>query len=277
MSFHSTEPGPLLYVYAIVSSGSAASELLGRRTVTGISGGELFAIEAGSLVAAVSEVPAVDFDEEPLNELLRDLNRLAPLAVRHEEAIRALLPGAPALIPMTFGTVYRSAAGIARMLKERGDEFRSLLAHLDRRQEWGVRVVQDTAVAMTAAEDADDIRDLDAEIARATPGHAYLFRKRRAALLRDHAANREAATMDAIVARLGEVSVEWRAYSIVRDDADPTPLLWRAAFLVETRSVDRFRREADSLARSYRDQGYHLTVDGPWAPYSFVGRRSGGA
>jgi hypothetical protein len=243
--------------------------------VAGIHDRALYAITNGSLVAAVSEVPAAEFDEAPLNELLRDLKRLAPLAVRHEEAIQALLPAARALIPMTFGTVYRSPTSVARMLEERGEEFRALFAHLEGRQEWGLRVVQDTAAAAVAAAEADEVRALDDQIARATPGHAYLLGKRRHGLVQEHLAKQASATVEGIMERLASASVEWREYPVIRNEAEPTSLVLRAAFLVESGLVERFRREATSLDERYQDRGYRLTVDGPWAPYSFVGRRSG--
>jgi hypothetical protein len=268
-----SESAPLLYLYAILARDSAAHELLQQGAVRGIHDGTLFAVPSESLVAAVSEVPASRFEEAPLNALLRDLEQLAPFAVHHEAAIQALLPAAPALIPMTFGTVYRDPASVARMLEERDAEFCALLAQLEGRQEWGLRVVQDAALALAAVEQADAVRTLDDAISRATPGRAYLLGRRRAALVQEQAAQQVASTLTAIVERLEGASVAWREYPIVREAVDPAPLVLRAAFLVETAGADRFQQEAAKLDQGYQNQGYRLTVDGPWAPYSFVGRR----
>lgn len=263
----------LLYVYAIVPADDDARHLLESRSIEGINGSAVFVVRAGKLAAAVSDVPAAVFDEAPLNELLRDLTQLAPYAVQHEAAIAALLPSVPALIPMTFGTVYRTPETVMRTLEDRADELRELLEYLTGKQEWGLRVVQQVETVRASAEQADETRRLDQAIADATPGHAYLLQKRREATVQDEIVKQATAVIDAIMVELRDVSVEWREYPIVRDPADPTPLVLRAALLIANDHVSTFRAAARALDANSRAQGYRVTIDGPWASYSFVGRR----
>src|SRR5438128_1804579 len=113
-----------LYLYGIVPAESSSHHLLEARQVPGLEPTEpLFPVAVGELVAAVSAVPSDSFEEQALNELVGDLGRLAPLAVRHEEAIRMLLEAGPAIVPMSFGTVYRSQERLVATLQERADEF----------------------------------------------------------------------------------------------------------------------------------------------------------
>src|SRR5688500_2329528 len=122
------EPGWLLYLYGILEAGSDAYRLLGAGAIPGIEPTQpAFAVSAAGLVAAVSQAPIATFDEAPLNELSQDLTRLAPLAVRHEEVVGRLAQRTPALVPMSFGAVYRSVEGVVGLLHEREAQLKRLL------------------------------------------------------------------------------------------------------------------------------------------------------
>ena len=260
----------LLYLYGIVPAGSAAHRLLTERRVPGIQPGKLlFPIEAAGLVAAVSDVPVETFDEAPLNALLTDLPRLTPYALRHEEAVRALLVSA--LIPMTFGAIYRGPERVIALLQQRADELHDLLAALEGRQEWGLKVFTDTPRLLEAAATAsDDLQRLASEAAAATPGRAYLLDKQRERLLAHEAARLASVSLGAILARLSAMSA-----AVVQDDTGPAQpgdeqLGLKAAFLVEDREVTAFRTAVADLERAHAAHGLRLELSGPWAPYSFV-------
>lgn len=264
----------LVYLYGVTSLGSAAAAQLRDGRVPGIEPGEpLFPIEAAGLVAAVSRVPSDVFDEEPLNALVTDLERLAPYAVRHEQAVRAL--AASALVPMTFGAVYRAPGRVTALLEARADEFGALLRRVAGREEWGLKVTGEVPRLLAAADqENDELLRLAAEAAVARPGRAYLISKRREQL-RAQAASRLAAAMTgAIVERLAPLAAE-----VARDDPGPPQpgteqLLLKAAFLVEAGAATAFCATIADLEREYVPRGLTFEVSGPWAPYSFV--RGGG-
>lgn len=263
------ETPSLLYLYGIVAPDSAAALLLRERRVAGIEPDQpLFPIEAAGLVAAVSHVPAAVFDEEPLNALASDLERLTPYAVRHEEAVRALLDSA--VIPMNFGAVYRSPEGVAAALQKRAGEFRALLTQFQGRQEWGVKIFLDNARLLQVAEEEDPtLRALDAEAASASEGRAYLIARRRNRALANSAVHRAALSIGTILDRLTALSVE-----VAQDQpaAQPGPehLAGKVAFLVEEANLTAFRDAVIDLEQQYAPRGLRLEVSGPWAPYSFV-------
>src|SRR5205814_753791 len=79
----------LLYVYGIVP----ADHPLGARPdagLSGIGGAPIGLVAEGPVAAVVSAVPAAEFDEEPLNSRLRDLDWLGPRAAAHQ-AVNARL------------------------------------------------------------------------------------------------------------------------------------------------------------------------------------------
>jgi hypothetical protein len=268
----------LLYLYCIVEAGTPAHQVLGRRTLPGLDpGSPLFPIESGDLVAAVSRVPADIFQEDPLNALVADLPRLAPYALRHEEAVRALLNQAPALLPMAFGAVYQGTQGVVALLGERAADLRQRLDLVRGKQEWGLKVFRDLPRSTAAAEtESELLRNLAAEIAQATPGRAYLLRKKSARLLASEADQVTRDALDAIMRNLADISVVTRQDPIAAEPAGAIRLVLKAAFLVEAARVNAFRSQADELQSRYQPLGLSIEASGPWAPYSFVGDRNDG-
>jgi hypothetical protein len=226
----------------------------------------------GGLVAAVSPVPAATFDEAPLNEFVADLPRLTPYAVRHEEAMRALLPAASALVPMTFGAVYRDEASVRAMLAARTRELQGYLDRVRGCYEWGLKVYRDAArwQASAAVESAELLR-LAAEAAQATPGRAYLLRKQRERQVAAESDRLAAEALDGITARLGAASFASRRDVVPPRQADGVSLVCVGAFLVNVAATDAFRAAAQGLAAEYAPRGLQVELSGPWAPYSFVG------
>jgi hypothetical protein len=260
----------LLYLYGVVAPDSGAAELLRERRIPGIEQGQpLFAIEAAGLVAAVSRVPAALFDEEPLNALVADLERLAPYAVRHEEAMRAMIGSA--VIPMTFGAVYRTREGITALLREHAADFGDRLARFDGRCEWGLKVFVDHArLAQFAEQESDALRALAEEAAAASPGRAYLIMRKREQMLIGEADRLTAGWLAAIVGRLTGMSTDVALDEPVPVQPGAETLVCKVAFLVGDDGIDAFREGVDELRRTYAPRGLRLELSGPWAPYSFA-------
>ncbi|MGE0542454.1 MAG: GvpL/GvpF family gas vesicle protein [Dehalococcoidia bacterium] len=269
------ERNELFYLYGIVLPDSAAAVLLRERRLPGIGAdAPLFPLEAAGLVAAVSRVPASVFDEEPLNALAADLERLTPYAVRHEAAVRAL--SGSAVIPMAFGTVYRSSEGVAAVLQEQAAAFRNLLAQFQGRQEWGVKVIADTGrLQQTVERENEALQALAAAAAAASEGRAYLIGRKRDRLLADAAAQLAADSAHDILHHLAKLSA-----SAVEDQRGPSQpgaehLAGKAAFLVDDAALDAFHRAVEALQRRHQPRGFRIEVSGPWAPYSFVRQQDG--
>lgn len=261
----------LFYLYCIFESGTEAKRWLEERCIPGLEPEEpLFPVEAAGLVAAVSRVPGETFQEEPLHALLKELPRLAPFALRHDEAIRALLPLAPALVPMTLGAVYRSPQKVADLLQERAPLFQDLLASLRGKQEWGVKVFRDNLRLLEAAANSDQLRRLAEEAAQSGPGKAYLIRKQRERLLLNEAERLASQSLEVILQDLTAVSDAVHVDEVPATQPSSLPLALKASFLVEASMVEAFRSVAVGLEGSYAPLGLHLELNGPWAPYSFV-------
>jgi hypothetical protein len=269
--------GWLLYLYGILEAGTDAHRLLGAGAISGLEPTQaVLAVEGAGLVAAVSRVPAETFEEAPLNELAQDLTRLAPMAVRHEEVVERLARHAPALVPMTFGAVYRSVEGVLGLLHERSAELVRLLDLVRGCQEWGIKVFADQERLTTAlVAESEAVRAMDAEIAASAPGRAYLLRKQRSRVMAEEL---DRLLDEQLTALLGSLEMLSRAVRTERLEAVVgSPLVLKASFLVPMERAHGFQEVGAQLASAYESRGLPLELSGPWAPYAFVRMADGAA
>ena len=274
-----TRVDTLLYLYAILPQGTGAGRLFAEGLVPGVEPDQpLFGIDAEGMTAAVSAVSPNVFAEEPLNGLLQELDRLAPYALRHNDAIKALLSVAPALIPMSMGTVYLRAERVAGLLRGRAREFHGLLRDLDGRAEWSLKVYKEPSRLLKAVETrSPKLQDLRREAEQSGPGRAYLLRKQQDRLRESEAARLANEILDGILDSLKSVSSRMQVDTLPPGQAGSPVLSLKSAFLVERAEVGTFQGAVHHLQELHGAAGFRLEVSGPWPPYSFVGGIRGAA
>lgn len=263
----------LLYLYGVLEAGTPIQRDLEHGLVAGLDLDErVFPLEAAGLIAAVSYVPAEQFSEEPLNVLMTDLAALAPLAVRHEEVVRALTVEDWPLIPMAFGTVYRTAEAVEGLLVARAEELRALLESVRGKAEWDVKVFVDRAQLQRAAlEMSPALRDLADQAAAAPPGRAYLLRKQMERMEADEVDRLLEDAVNAVFSQLVAISHQTQLEDLPSAALAERQLVAKAAFLVEHAARESFELMLGQLEETYVRMGLTMELSGPWAPYSFVG------
>jgi hypothetical protein len=260
----------LLYVYAILPAGAPAVVDLGRDAIRGIDGGIVTGVEAAGLAAAVSAVDPSEFEAEPLNRLVRDMDWLAPRAAAHQEVNACLFDRTDALIPLTFGTVYRTPVRIAAMLETEGEVLTSCLDRVRDKAEWVLTLQRQTEEALAALEQQSDaLRDVRARIATGAPGRAYLL-SRQVETIRQ----RELLTLDGrAVAALDELLPMAAETLPERLETGPEegPLARLSVLIDRSREADLLA-SIDAYRRHWASRGYDLRPTGPWPPYRFSSR-----
>lgn len=253
----------LRYLYAVASASAEPS--IAAANLRGIDGGRAEAIVEGRLLGVTSTVSASDYEEDPLNEHLQDLEWLAPRAASHQEVNGRLLDLADAVIPLAFGAIYRDADGVRDLLRTRADDFVDRLRAVEGRAEWIVSIERDGVAVPTGGA----VGALDAEIAAAPPGRAFLLGKRRDEVIRE-----ERRTRDAAVAEQTWATVEAIAERVYREPLieDPTAAaIARFSVLAprarEVELGDVVRR----LGATGASEGYRVRLSGPWPAYRFGG------
>jgi hypothetical protein len=255
--------GELRYLYAVARADAA--DAIARAMFRGIDGGPVEAIVEGRLLGVTSIVPASDYEEQPLNDRLQDLDWLAPRAAAHQEVNGRLLDLTDAVIPLAFGAIYRGGEGVRDLLRVRAGEFADRLRAVEGRAEWIVSVERDASDATAGGA----VRALDAEIAAAPPGRAFLLGKRR-----DEAVREERRMRDAAVAEEAWAKIEAIAERVYREPLieDPTAAaVARFSVLADRRREVELSEVVRGLGASGVSAGYHVRLSGPWPAYRFGG------
>jgi hypothetical protein len=253
----------LRYLYAVASANAEAG--VAAANLRGIDGGRVETIVEGRLLGATSAVPASDYEEAPLNERLQDLEWLAPRAAAHQEVNGKLLEIADAVIPLAFGAIYRDDEGVRELLRTRADDFADRLRAVEGRAEWIVSIERDGSAAPTGGA----VRALDAEIAAAPPGRAFLLGKRRDEVIRE-----ERRTRDAALAEETWATIEAIAERVYREPLIEDPTAAAIARFSVLAHRDREIELGDVVRRlggSGVSEGYRVRLSGPWPAYRFGG------
>lgn len=257
----------LVYLYAILPAEGPALAALRRGELRGLADAPVTAVVEGGLAAAVSAVPAEEFEAEALNRLVRDLDWLGPRAERHQEVTARLMELTEALLPLAFGTVFRGTAPVAQLLREQGAELTARLAALRGRAEWVLTVRRESEAALAALDASPALQALRRDLAGASPGRAYLLSRRLEAARREELAAQDAHAAEAATAAL--LPLAERAEPEAVADEGRQGLLLRLTALVERVAEPRWLAAAADLERAWRPQGYEVRVSGPWPPYRF--------
>jgi hypothetical protein len=237
-----------LYVYGIVSAESAP-ELRD----------DLELVTEGGVAAVAARVPADDFDDESLREHLRDLEWVKRLAVEHSNVLDHVARTA-AVVPMRICTVYRSESRVREMLGAGAARFAELLAQLNGRSEWGVKV-------LSVRDPSPPEPDGDAPLDRGT-GAAYLLARRRERDLRAETDRRLNQACEEIHDLLCAAAVQGGVNPPQRQK--PGELLLNGVYLVEDQRIGPFRECVRELGERYGSLGLELHATGPWPAYNFV-------
>jgi len=255
--------GELRYLYAVARANAA--DAVSRAHLRGIEGGPVEAIVEGGLLGVTNVVPASEYEEQPLNERLQDLDWLAPRAAAHQEVNAKLLDLAGAVIPLAFGAIYRGTDGVRDLLRVRAEDFADRLRAVDGRAEWIVSIEREPSTAVAG----DIVRGLDADIAAAPPGRAFLLGKRREEALRD-----ERRIRDAAVAEEARATIEAIAERVYREPLIDDPTAVAVARFSALAKRDREIELGDVVQRlgaSGATAGYRVRLSGPWPAYRFGG------
>ncbi|HEX3590336.1 MAG TPA: GvpL/GvpF family gas vesicle protein [Pseudonocardiaceae bacterium] len=233
-----------LYAYAFVRAGT---DLPGGFAGIGPRSAPVRLLDRGHLGVLVSDV-----DSERLRGLLDvEVTEQSELAVRareHDHVVRAAAERGPVL-PFRFGTVLRDDAAADRLLAEHHDAAVAQLAHVEGRQEWGVRLRARSTVGDEPAPDRSS-------------GASYLASRRSQLRDLDQRRTRERELAD----RIQQDLESWAADTADRPDRDA---LLDIAVLLDRSAEDDFLRHVGHLAAQAAEAGALLDTTGPWPPYSF--------
>jgi|GEM_PF-810620 len=254
------------YLYGVTLR-QTASEVITNQAMD--TGEPLLVLEQGKLAAIVRPVRLAEFSAEALQARAQDLVWLEAM-VREQNQIVARVHEAGAVLPVKFGSIYSNSEALQAALAAIHD---ALLAQLQRLQdcdEWGVRLFANRQAMQRLAAEHPALQRHKDELAAASPGRAYLLKRKLADELAAITEEALSHLAQASYARLMRYAVAGQASprpQKAADGADEREAL-HATFLVQRANVDGFLEEAQHLA--VEQEGLRCAYSGPWPPYSFA-------
>jgi hypothetical protein len=170
------------------------------------------------------------------------------------------------VLPMSFGTVFKTKDDIVEFLRSAYDAFADVLNKMENKLEFGLKVLWDRdAVLQEIEQEDEDIRRLKSEIA-SQKGSTYFARMQYGRLVDAALQARSERYVAEIFAALRDVAVAARSNKPIGDR-----MIMNAAFLVSRPEEPAFDNRVKELGATYDKLTFKYT--GPWPPYNFVNIR----
>jgi hypothetical protein len=170
------------------------------------------------------------------------------------------------VIPMSFGTIFKTKDDIVQLLRSAYDAFGDVLAKMRDKMEFGLKVLWDRDSIVKDIEDEDEgIHRLKNEIAL-QKGSTYFARMQYGRAIDAALQARSERYGSEILDRLRDVAVASRINKPIGDK-----MIMNAAFLVSRDQEAAFDTRVKSIAAEHEKLTFKYT--GPWPPYNFVNIR----
>jgi hypothetical protein len=214
---------------------------------------DVYTVNYRDMAAVVSDVPIVPLDSTRENVLAHE--RVNELVMRDNT-----------VIPMSFGTIFKTREDILELLRSAYDAFNDVLNKMEDKLEFGLKVLWDRDEIVKVIEQEDeDIHRLKTEIS-SQKGSTYFARMQYGRLIDTALQQRSERYVAEFLQRLRDVSVASRINRAIGDK-----MIMNAAFLVQRDLMDHFDRRIKEIASQFDRLTFKYT--GPWPPYNFVNIR----
>ena len=236
------------YVYCIIRSDR-------QRDFGGIGIGgnqRVYTVHHTDLAAVVSDTPIVIYDPTRENVLAH-------------EFVNETVMKEHTVIPMSFGTVFRSEDDVMELLRSTYHAFSDVLEKMKDKIEFGLKVLWDRdKVVATLEQENEEIRRLKDEISRHTSTSTYFARMQLGRLVQSTLEESSQRYVADIHELLKAVAVASRSNKPIGDR-----MILNAAFLVDRAKETEFDENVKEISRKYEDI-LTFKYSGPWPPYNFV-------
>ena len=238
------------YVYCIIQ---ASDPLRFGPIGIGANPSEVYTVHYKDLAAVVSDAPLEVLDSTREHVLAHE--RVNETVMREHT-----------VIPMSFGTIFKTREDIIELLRSAAEAFGDVLNKMQNKLEFGLKVLWDRDQVIREVENEDDdISRLKKEIS-GQKGPTYFARMQYGRLVDAALQTRSERYVAAILDQLRDVSVASRINKPIGDK-----MIMNAAFLISRNQESAFDARVKSIAGQFEKLTFKYT--GPWPPYNFVNIR----
>jgi len=259
----------ILYLYGVVPSTFALDGV-----PMGVEDAPVTLLKEGSVGAAVSELDRERWGTEALETSTADVQWIGTRAVAHDRVL-TWMSDRGAVVPFPMLTIFSSADAVHDMLRLRSRELSEALARVANGREYALRVYRvDTELASNVGAVSPAIKELEDNVAAASPGQRYLLqrkleaeRKSEARRVSHEVANEVFSSLSAISSQASRLPIAQQA---APSDGATGSLVLNAAFLVSTPEYQNFQKALTALVARYAALGLRFDFTGPWPAYHFA-------
>ena len=240
------------YVYGVIEAREAMS--FGRIGIGG--GGDLvYTVHNTDIAAVVSKTNVFIFDPTREN------------ALAHEHVIESVMK-AHTIIPMSFGTVFRTDDDIREVLRSIYPSLKDVLKQMSGKLEFGLKVTWDRdKIVAELQRDDEEIQRFHQEITRKHLQSTYFARMQLGRMIDKALVERSAQYVREIYDALRSTCVASRDNKPIGDK-----MILNAAFLIQKDKESEFDAAVNRIAKRFGDR-LNFKYTGPWPPYNFVNIR----
>ncbi|MBI2677194.1 MAG: GvpL/GvpF family gas vesicle protein [Candidatus Koribacter versatilis] len=240
------------YVYGVIQVKDPLS--FGKIGMGG-TGEMVYTVHHGDIAGVVSRSPVFIFDPTREN------------ALAHEHVIETVMKG-QTIIPMSFGTVFRTDDDIREVLKSIYPSLKDVLKQMANKLEFGLKVTWDRdQIIEELKRQHEDIHRFHQEITRKHLQSTYFARMQLGRMIDKALVERAADYVREIYEALRPVCVASRDNKPIGDK-----MIMNAAFLIHRDKEPDFDEAVNKIAQRFGDR-LNFKYTGPWPPYNFVNIR----
>lgn len=251
----------VLYVYCVTRE-SVSPE------VDGVDGTRRFGtVSIDGISAVYTPVSAEAFSQEAIDARAGDLEWLGAIGYRHQDVVSELMKRT-AIVPLRAFTLFSSEDALRAYLHEHREMLANALGRLDGKQEWTLRVeFEPVRWSESLASRVAALRDLENEIAAATPGKAFLLRKK----LDDEKKRASHAAEQEVVGEIERLVIDSLRCETIAETRERRDGAFPQINVLLNRDEEATLQELHAaLMAKYEPGGVTVGLTGPWPPYSFA-------
>src|SRR4051812_25653960 len=240
------------YVYGIIAGRDALT--FGKMGLGGNSE-MVYTVNHGDISAVVSRTNVFIFDPTREN------------ALAHEHVIESVMKS-HTIIPMSFGTVFRTDDDIKEVLRSIYPSLKDVLKQMSGKLEFGLKVTWDRdRVIEELKRDHEEIHRFHIELTKKHLQSTYFARMQLGRMIDKALAERSADYVREIYDALRSICVASRDNKPIGDK-----MIMNAAFLIDRNRENDFDSAVNKVAQKFSDR-LNFKYTGPWPPYNFVNIR----
>ncbi|MEO1253901.1 MAG: GvpL/GvpF family gas vesicle protein [Bacteroidota bacterium] len=224
------------------------------------------------LTAAYDRVSEEDFGQKAIKENLQNMDWVNKHVLKHQERLNQLA-NKHTVIPLKFGSIFKTEESIKKMLSDQKDGFSQLLERFEGKKEWGFKLFYtESKLQNWLKQHTSELKSVEQQLSNLSDGGAFLLKKKHEDLLKRVTKNElnsiREEIYDIVAAITSELIVQKEQDQALTGRKDKN--LLNIALLVSQEKKQQLVDKLEKIDQELKAKSITVELSGPWPPYSFV-------